>query len=185
MEKSTNNKRLRITLLILVLIRVVLLVLNKHFHMYILIFFINQSPINLILDISIILCLIALVNHKVNKEIKWLLNSFSAIATVMLILATIFLNCDKRYFHFKGPNKAKTLVVEEDSSLLSGWSRFYERKGLVFIKYINRVIYTDDGYRPFSNNHYKLKWLDDCCIELHYDFGAGSDEYTSTIIRMN
>lgn len=185
MEKFGNNKRLKITLLILVLIRAVLLVLNKRFHIYILIFFINQSPINLILDISIIICIMKLMNHKINKVIKGLLNSVSVIVTIMLILITIFLNCEKRYFYFKGPNKLKTLVVEEDSFLLSGWSRFYERKGLIFIKDINRVIYTDDGYKPFSNNKYKLKWLDDYSVELHYDSGAGSSEYEETIIRMN
>jgi len=103
----------------------------------------------------------------------------------MLILITIFLNCEKRYFYFQGPNKLKTLVIEEDSFLLSGWSRFYERKGLIFIKDINRVIYTDDGYKPFSNNQYKLKWLDDYSVELRYDSGAGGSEYAETIIRMN
>jgi hypothetical protein len=185
MDKSGNNKGLKITLLILVLIRVALLVLNKRFHIYILIFFINQSPINLILDISIIICLMTLVNYKVNKAIKYLLNSFSAIVTIMLILITIFLNCDKRYFCFPGPNKSKTLIVEEDSSLLSGRSRFYERKGLMFIKDIKRSIDTDDGFRPFSNDHYELKWLDDNSVELHYDFGGGSSEYMTAIIRLN
>lgn len=69
---------------------------------------------------------------------------------------------------------------------LAGCSSFYEIEGFIFINDLKDSITTaDDGYRPFSNNHYDLKWLDNKSVELSYDFGAGGREYKKTIIKFD
>lgn len=93
-------------------------------------------------------------------------------------------NSSKSYFYFKSPNKSHTLVIEEDSFLLGGWSNFYERKGIIFIKDLKQQIITDDGYKPFSYNDYKLKWLDNNSVEIIYGFGS-EDIHKKEIIKFD
>ena len=81
---------------------------------------------------------------------------------------------ERKYFYFNSPNNQYMLVVEEDSFLLSGWSNFYsKKKSSVFVKDLNCEINTDDGYRPFSDKNYHLKWLDENTVEVYYYFGQG------------
>ncbi|MBU3181881.1 hypothetical protein KPL38_12185 [Clostridium psychrophilum] len=79
-----------------------------------------------------------------------------------------------KYFYFQNPykNNSRILVAEETSWLLSGSTSFYERKYGIFIKPINQSITTDDGYRPFSNDEYKIKWLDEDRMQLDYGYGS-------------
>ena len=93
-------------------------------------------------------------------------------------------NSSKSYFYFESPSKSHTLVIEEDSFLLGGWSNFYERKGIIFIKDLKQQIITDDGYKPFSYNDYKLKWLDDNSVEIIYGFGS-EDIHKKEIIKFD
>ncbi|QYE99679.1 hypothetical protein KZ987_08745 [Paraclostridium sordellii] len=74
--------------------------------------------------------------------------------------------------------------MEEDSFLLIGRSNFYERKGLIFIKSLHQEITTDDGYKPFSRNDYKLKWLDNNSVEIIYGFGS-MGVYNKEIIKFD
>lgn len=167
----------------LIFIKIIFFTLNKVLNLYFLVFNINQSAINLIINILIIITFILIINYKFNKKtLKFIINFTSLTLIVVLLFINLIFN-EKRYFYFEAPNKSHTLVIEEDSILLLGQSKFYERKGLIFIKDLKSQITTDDGYRPFSNNHYDLKWIDNNVVELKYDNGTGSGEYKKTIIK--
>ncbi len=185
MEKCINNKRLKIALVLLILIRLLVFILNKQCDLYILIFGVNQWIINLFVNISIIITTKLILNHSVKNTLKHVINFIAVICITLLLFVNIFFNCEKSYFYFHSPDKSRTLVVEEDSFLLSGWSNFYEKKGFIFIKELKEHIYTDDGFRPFSSNAYKLKWLDDNSVELNYDIGSGSIEYQTKILKIH
>lgn len=180
-----NNKKLTAGLFSFILIRIIFFVLNRMFDIYFLVFNINQSAINLIINILIIVITTLILNNKFNKRtLKYIINFISLISIGVLLFINLIFN-EKSYFYFESPNKSHTLVIEEDSIFLLGQSKFYERKGLIFIEDLNSEITTDDGYRPFSNNRYNLKWMNDNSVELEYDNGTGSEEYKKIIIKFN
>lgn len=184
MKKNITNKELKGTLLILILIRVILFILNNALDMYILFFQINQTIINVVVNILIIINSMLILNYNI-KRMKYVIKFIAITSIVMLLVITFIFNNDKNYFYFKAPNKSSTSVIEDGSFLLAGWSNFYERKGFIFIKDLKIQITTDDGYTPFSNNNYDLKWLDNKSVELNYDYGTGAGEYKKTVIKLD
>ncbi|WP_207710264.1 hypothetical protein [Clostridium sp. C2-6-12] len=146
---------------------------------------INQSTIDLIVNISLVIVIMLIVNEYVRKSIKYMINFITIISIGMLLFRYSLFNYENIYFYFDAPDKSHTLVVEESSFLLAGRSTFYKREGFIFIKDLNNSITTDDGYRPFSNNHYDLKWLENKSVELSYDYGAGKSEYKKEIITFD
>ena len=109
----------------------------------------------------------------VNKTlIKVIYNLTIVVLIPIIIFGYIILYSEYRYFTFKSPNKLNTLVVEEKTFLLSGWSDVYEKKYGIFIKQIDGEISTDDGFRPFSNEAYKLQWIDENTVIVNYSFGS-------------
>lgn len=141
-----------------------------------LVFGFNAEFIRLIL----VLILIMLPVFKANVNPNRWMQAIRCVYTVLTILAALFILflymffiSGKKYFYFKNPDKTRTLVVEECSWLLAGSSNFYERKYGIFIKYTGESISTDDGFRPFSNNAYKLEWIDNSIANVRYDFGSG------------
>ncbi len=183
MEKSLNNKRLRINLLILLIIKGALLFLNKVFSLYILIFSINQNPINLILNALIIISILRLINPRLNRTLKSLMNFIAITFITMSLLFSLITNTQPRYFYFPSPNSSKTLIVKEGTFFNSGIISFYERKGLILVKDLKVVESTDDNYRPFSSNAYGLNWLNNSSIEVNYGFGEGV--YKSVLIELD
>lgn len=176
MGTNIANKKIIVILLMSLLVRIAFFILNEEFEIYLLIGSINQSVVNLLLNILIIILISMLLNHKFHGWKKYLLNFFAVILAFIFITIYAF-NCDDTYyFYFKAPDGTNTLVVEEGSFLLAGWSNFYERKSTFFIKDLKEQINTDDGYRPFSDGHYTLDWIDDTTIDLRYDFGTGDIE---------
>lgn len=176
MKICMNNKKLKISLIILIVIilfRILEFKLNEKLDLYIMIFGINQWIINLLLDILIIIIIDRLIlNYTTKKIIKYIVNFLAVTFIIFLLFINLMGNSSKSYFYFKSPDNVHTLVVEEDSFLLGGWSNFYERKGMIFIKDLKQQIITDDGYKPFSMNDYKLKWLDNNSVEIIYGFGS-------------
>lgn len=185
MDKCIHNKKLKIILLTLILTRITFFMLNKTFNIFFLILNINQSTIDLVINISLVIISMLILNHNVKKAIKYVINFITIISIGILIFRHLLFDYENNYFYFEAPNKSQTLVIEESSFLLSGCSSFYEREGFIFIKDLKSSITTDDGYRPFSNNHYELKWLDNKSVELSYDYGDGVKEYKKTIIKFN
>ncbi|MCR1949859.1 hypothetical protein NSA50_02145 [Clostridium sp. DSM 100503] len=137
----------------------------------ILIYKVSPSFFSYILILGLIY-LIILFDFKKHKWIKGAYSMFAIIFILSSILFYMLFYSETKYFTFKSPNKNNTLVVEEKAFLLSGYSNFYERKFGIFIKSLNECISTDDGFRPFSNNQYKITWVDNNTIKLEYDFGS-------------
>lgn len=79
---------------------------------------------------------------------------------------------DKSYFEYKSPYN-KTIIVEECSLLLGGWSNVYQKINSNIICRLNGNISTDDGYRPFSNNDFNLEWSINS-VNITYGFGSGN-----------
>lgn len=146
------------------------------FGLKLLILGLNANFIRFILVLTLIMLPVFKENVNPNKA-KRILRSIYTVLTILAVLFLIFMYMfifsGNKYFYFKNPDKARTLVVEECSWLLSGGSNFYERKYGIFIKYTGDSILTDDGFRPFSNNAYNLKWTNDSTAQLNYDFGSG------------
>ncbi len=80
---------------------------------------------------------------------------------------------EKNMFDFQSPNQKNTLLIEECSFLLGGWSNVYQEKFFIFKKELNGQgwISTDDGYQPFSRNDYSIIWIDDNHVEIVYGYG--------------
>ena len=135
---------------------------------------ISPSFINLILFLVVLISPVIFWKPE-KSNFMWIKLAYNVIATI-IVLATILLYpifySENKYFMFKSPNGNRNLIVEEKSFLLSGSSYFYEKKFGIFIKSLDKGISTDDGYRPFSDNQYKLTWIDNSTVKLEYDYGS-------------
>lgn len=119
--------------------------------------------------------------HKIVGGIYFSINLILVPIIIVVILGTIFFSRDNEYFYFHSPYNEKILVVKEESRLLMGQSEFYERKYNIFLKDLNKTITTDDGFRPFSRNAYKLQWIDKYTVKIEYDFGNGGSWHNEKI----
>lgn len=95
-------------------------------------------------------------------------------AFLLLVLTSwwLFGDCDPRYYTFRSPDGAYTVIVEEESWLLCGWSNFYEPVCPGLMRKLDASLGTDDGYRPFSAGRYQLTWEADQLL-VDCDFGSG------------
>jgi len=186
MSINKNNKiYFKIILIIAIFFRGVCLLSNKVLLLNLFIFSINQTTINFILNVLIIISIAWGFNLKDKKAVRIFLKFIAMIFIALLALIWIFFNSEKRYFYFTSPDGSNTLVVEEKSFLLAGGSSFYQRNNHILVNELNEFITTDDGYRPFSDNHYEVKWLDNKTVELHYDYGSGEAAYHIKVIKLN
>lgn len=103
-----------------------------------------------------------------------------AIILFFIALCNFIFSGEPKYFVFFSPDKQHSIVVEEESFLLSGYGNIYEKANHVVLKY-DDTYFTDDGYRPFSDNNYKLDWKKDS-VTITYGFGE-IDEYGNEIKR--
>lgn len=106
-----------------------------------------------------------------------------SIAIILLCCSFIFLLAydDPKYFTFKSQGNETILIAEEHAWLLAGWSRLYVRHDFMFVRDLKIRIGTDDGYRPFSNEDYKLTWIDKNTVSLSYGFGYSNIVKTEII----
>ena len=79
------------------------------------------------------------------------------------------------YHEFISDDQQHTIIVNEQSILLSGFGEIYEKTSFCTMKQVGKYT-TDDGYRPFSSNGYFFVWNEDN-FELHYCFGSGFGLY--------
>ena len=170
---------------ILLLFRIVTFMLNRQFDIYLMFLGINQSIINSILYILIIISITVTFYQNLKKFSKYLLLFMASACIVVILFVTSIINSDKDYFYFESPNKSYTLIVEENAFLLSGWSNFYEKKGIFFIKNIKKQITTDDGYKPFSDGNYDVNWINENSVKINYDYGTKYGDAKELIIRFN
>ncbi|WP_460294095.1 hypothetical protein [Clostridium tertium] len=176
MEKSNIKSKSSIKKLWLgfLILFVIINFIHKSLGYKMLIYKISPNFLNYILFLGLIICPMIFYNYKKDKG-KWLKVVYNSIITIIILVSMFFylmFYSENKYFIFKSPNKTNTLVVEEKAFLLSGHSNFYERKFGLFIKALNKGVSTDDGFRPFSNNQYKITWVDNNSVKLEYDFGS-------------
>ena len=105
------------------------------------------------------------------KVRKFICYSILVFLIVVNSFAMLF-KLDDTQFYFKSPNNKNTIIIEECSFLLGGWSNVYERKAIIFKKTIDEdAITTDDGYRPFSFDDYSIEWESDDKATIEYGYG--------------
>ena len=177
--KKSNIKKVKVfkiciavMFMVAILIQICLYVLKDYYDIWLLIGNINQNTIGFGLRVLsvILLCIWVLLMF----SRKWKKVLAVVMSGVILFVCTFyytFSQCDPKYFYFNSPNGVDTIVVEEESWLLGGWSNFYLRKNLFFIKDLKQSISTDDGYRPFTNGDYNMLWVDSNSVEISYGYG--------------
>lgn len=170
--RNERKKYLKYIWTIALSLEIILYLIFYLFRLKIYLFNISPNIIVLVL-LMLILILPMIFFDYVNKTlIKVIYNLTIVVLIPIIIFGYIILYSEYRYFTFKSPNKLNTLVVEEKTFLLSGWSDVYEKKYGIFIKQIDGEISTDDGFRPFSNEAYKLQWIDENTVIVNYSFGS-------------
>ena len=170
----------------LILLKIGFYISNHKYGLFVLINGVNQYMINLVINLLIVIITLLLLNNNAKKVRKYIQSVAAILLIVFLFINHGFSYGDKVYFFFQSPDHTKTLVAEENSFLLGGWCDFYEQKG-IFIKKIGGRITTDDGFRPFSSDYYKLSWLDNSTVEIYYNYGSGagsSPVYKTTTIHL-
>lgn len=147
-------------------IRFLFLIFEKGFNLVIL----NSSILNAI-NIIIIICSFSFIKRKKYKiYIKYISYIFLIILFVLNCLNFLFIINDER-FYFESPAKTNTLIVQEHSVLNSTWIDCYEKKYVIFKKKLSdSSMTTDDAYRPFSNNDFDLKWINENAVIIKYGF---------------
>lgn len=185
-NKKTSKRNVSLAAIIFIFL-VLMGILQFGFGLQLFIFGLN--PYFLWLILLIILILSPLFYSTPSPAKKYIIiKVIYAIFATIIILSGIFFYLmgfsDAKYFSFKNPSGNKTLVVSERSILLSGNSIFYVKKYGIFIKDINQSISTDDGFRPFSTNHYSIEWADDSTAIIRYDFGNGYGEWFTTTVNL-
>lgn len=120
----------------------------------------------------IVLCIFLVITLKIKVQ-KIII---SIVSIVFLLIISIysggFWKADKIYFEFKSPYN-NTIIIEECSWLLGGWSNVYQKVSSNIICKLNGNISTDDGYEPFSNNDYNIEWSINS-VKITYGFGSGN-----------
>lgn len=145
---------------------------------------IDAKLVKSILIVILVLAPIFILRSKKNKALKLVYGIFAFIMVGTIFISVVFSQKDK-YYYLQSPDGKRTLVVEEASVLSYGQSNFYEKKYGVFIKSLNSVIITEDGYRPFSNNKYKVTWKEDNTVQIDYAYGESNVWKTETIKLTN
>lgn len=167
-EVRSNKKRMIIWGIVF-LIFLVQLYLEMNFGLRLIILGFNSDFIRIGLVLTFIFIPLSF-NWEGHNILKKLYKVGSILISILIIFVSLFVFSGSRYFYFDSPKKTNKLVVEESSFLLYGGSTFYEKKYGFFIRRIDNYIITDDGYRPFSDNEYNFKWLDENSAILEYNF---------------
>ena len=182
---SSVKKCFWILLVVTLVIKISLYIHKRYYDFWLLIGSIKGDTIEFFLCVLTLILLsvylVLIISKKWNKILIVL-----ATGLILLIYSSInlFFQSDSKYFYFKSPNGANTLVVEENSWLLAGWSNLYIKKNFLFVKGIDTKILTDDGYRSFSNNSYNLSWINENKLSITYKFGNG-EHIETEIIDLN
>ncbi len=182
---SSVKKCFFVLLAFTLVIKISLYILKRYYNFWLLIGNINGDTIEFFICVLTGIFLSIYLFLMLSKKWKKALIVFAT--GLILLIYTFFYQLsqsDSKYFYFNSPNGVNTLVVEENSWLLAGWSDFYIKKNLLFVKVIDNKITTDDGYRPFTNGDYKLSWINEDKIKITYGVGDLEKHIDSEIINL-
>lgn len=122
-----------------------------------------------ILPITIIFLIFSLIQS--SKKYKIIIISLICSLVIVNLLSCIMFQIDYTEYSFESPNKSNTLIIREGAFLLGADITVYEKKFIIFRKEINDLPYllsTEDGYEPFREGQYKVKWISENDVELEY-----------------
>lgn len=116
-----------------------------------------------------------------NKKARVLISVLCISALLLSIsVSNAFWPPDREYFSFVSPDKRTTLIIEECSWLLGGWSNCYVEIKPYLLEKLDSDITTDDGYRPFSAGDYTIDWEDNFVL-ITYGFGNAGIQKESVL----
>jgi len=172
-----NNKKKNILLTLIIVIKLTLVLLDGVYNLNFLFLNFNQLQLDIFSNILIIsICLF----YKTKKKMFIMVIKMFIILTLLYsIITSLFLSASSKYYYFVSPNKINKIVIEEEAWLHGGWSNVYEVVNPVFIRSLPGNIRTDDGYRPFTQNEYKIEWKNDFEIIIKYNSGISYSNYCS------
>ncbi len=170
-------KILEIIFLIDVLFKVIFFIQKNIFDVIFFLGGVKQDSIDFWLTAVLLLIIIVFVFILFDK--LWLkgLCVLGVIAiTLYMIFTLIYGTTSPKCFYFNSPKGNNMLIVEENSWSLGSWCDFYEEKGLLFARDIDKRINNENGYRPFTMGDYKVTWESESKINIQY--GTGQDGVT-------
>lgn len=156
---------LRISI-ILVIIGIIFIVLREAFGLHLRT---HYDFLPYILPITIIFLIVSLIQS--SKKYKIIVIPSIGIFVIVTLLSCIMFQIDYTEYSFESPNKSNTLIIREGAFLLGADITVYEKKYIFFMKELNDLPYmlsTDDGYEPFKEGQYKVKWISENDVELEY-----------------
>ena len=101
---------------------------------------------------------------------------FFLLTGVLILINAVYLlmSNDGAEYHFTSPQGQNTVVVREQSALLSqGWAKVYKREYGVLLMPLGEAVGTDDKYHPFSQGQYRIEWQDEDSAAIYYYDGHG------------
>lgn len=122
--------------------------------------------------------------------VLWFDKTWSRVVIIISCLVILFFvvcfgifQAEKKYFYFVSPDKQNTLIIEECSGFLEGWSNCYIQINHCLYREVDSNISTNNGYRPFSEGDYQIKWGESSAL-ISYGFG-NIDVIKDTVISLN
>ena len=112
---------------------------------------------------------------RIDKLLYWFLKvsgGFIVLAVLFFSLLIGFIT-EPRYYVYHSPNQQDT-IIEEEAFLLAGYGDVYVMENAFFMKQAGDYK-TDDGYRPFAYNDFKLEWGEDE-VTVTYGFGSMGEQ---------
>lgn len=130
----------------------------------------NQETIIMILNILLLVSGVVLIlSSCVKKRIKIIVTAACILLLAANIISFRLFYENPKFFYFRSPGENITIVAEEKAWLNNGTVSFY-KEGFVYAKRLNSVK-TSNSFRPFTNNDYKLTWIDSSTLKITYGFG--------------
>lgn len=148
-----------------ILLKIIMLVLNLN-GIYVQGTNFSQDTIDLIINTVILLSVTTIIMYKLKDKT---LKTFTVICSTFLIVSNfcwwLLIDSDTVYTTFYSPSRNEAFVVKE--------TRHSEVYQLLKFKLLSKKLVDirgDDGYRMFYEDNYKLEWMNQNKLKIHYLF---------------
>lgn len=184
MKKKSNVAFIMLSVLLLVFAGT-LKILEDRWHLTLYLFNMSSQGIISILVVISFICFAVFLSRflwrlRTNGRIDKYLYCFLQVSGGFIVLAVLFVSLlmgfitEPRYYVYHSPNQQDAIVIEEEAFLLAGYGNVYVMENAFFMKQAGDYT-TDDGYRPFMNNDFKLEWGEDE-VTVIYGFGSMGEQ---------
>ncbi|PVC69227.1 hypothetical protein C2I27_14025 [Priestia megaterium] len=148
-----------------ILLKIIMLVLNVN-GIYVQGTNFSQDTIDLIINTVILLSVTRIIMYKLKDKT---LKTLTVICSTFLIVSNfcwwLLIDNDTAYTTFYSPSRNEAFVVKE--------TRHSEVYQLLKFKLLSKKLVDirgDDGYRMFYEDNYKLEWMNQNKLKIHYLF---------------